>query len=751
MPKAPRAHALVFASGTAALAWEALFQLRAALAIGVSAFGTALTLAATMGGMTVGALVMGRWLEGRRTAPWRAYAVLELVVGLVGLVVVVFGFGVLERLDGTLFHGASTSTSAMAMLVQSLGLFLVMAVPTAAMGATIPVFARAARASGTSLGRLYAINTLGAAFGTLALGFVLVPRLGVELGAVTLTIVNLVVALVAWVTGGDPVEDAGESAPAKTPASSEPTALRGALVVVGVTGLVAFGLEVAWFRALRASFRSTTDAFATMLVAVLVALALGARAATWLRARRRTLDEVLGAAGIAILFATPIVERADVLGAWPFESATSMVLARLVASLVVLGPPMALLGVCLPWILDAQSSPRTTSIVYATNTLGAIVGAIATAWLVLPALGVARASWLFGVVLVALAIVRMRRLEGGMARPAIVGGVALVTAIAFESGVGRTRVLGNFTTKLTRIVAFEEGVDATIAVVDTQANERMLFIDGFVATKEGAAAHYMRWMGRLPMLVHPAPKRALVICFGTGQTANALRRENPESLDIVDVSAGVFRMANHFHENEGVLDDPRVHAAVMDGRAWLRRTDHVYDVVTLEPMPPNFAGVNALYSLEFYQLVAARLAPGGVAAQWVPFHLLSIHDAVAIVATFASVFPDAFLWIDPVTETGIVVGATRPRDAPAEPMRALGTQWPGFARNAEGRNLEPRVVLAAIGLLSKDLTRYAELGTIITDDNQLLAYGPERYKLSFAPAGRNSYLNMEVVRRFQTR
>ena len=322
-----------------------------------------------------------------------------------------------------------------------------------------------------------------------------------------------------------------------------------------------------------------------------------------------------------------------------------------------------------------------------------------------------------------------------------------MTAIAFASGVGRTRVLGNFIIKLIRIVAFEEGADATIAVVDTEANERMLFIDGFVATKEGVAAHYMRWMGRLPMLVHPSPKRALVICFGTGQTANALRRENPESLDIVDVSAGVLRMARHFRENEGVLDDPRVHAAVMDGRAWLRRTDRVYDVVTLEPMPPNFAGVNALYSREFYDLVAARLAPGGVTAQWVPFHLLSIHDAVAIVATFHSVFPDTFLWIDPVTETGIVVGR-RPLGEGAAP---LGTAWPGFGRRAEGRDLAPRIVLAAIGLLPRDLARYAALGTVITDDNQLLAYGPERYKLAFAPAERSSFLNMEVVRRFQTR
>ena len=390
MRNASRAHALVFASGIAALAWEALFQLRAALAIGVSAFGTALTLSATMGGMTLGALGTGRWLEAKQEVkPWRVYAALELVVGLAGLAIVFVGFGALERLDGALFRGATASSGAFATIAQSLGLFFVMVVPTAAMGATIPVFALAARTSGTTLGRLYALNTLGAAAGTLALGFVLVPQLGVELSAVGLTIVNLVVALVAWLSGGAPAA----TDPANATASNDDAPdLRGALVVVAVTGLVAFGLEVAWFRALRASFRSTTDAFATMLVAVLVGLAVGARATSWLRARRVTLPEILGAAGITVLFATPIVERADVLGGWPFQSATAMTAARLAASLLVLGPPMAFLGACLPWILEQRRSPRAIAVVYATNTLGAIVGAIATAWLMLPTLGLARSA-----------------------------------------------------------------------------------------------------------------------------------------------------------------------------------------------------------------------------------------------------------------------------------------------------------------------------------------------------------------------
>jgi spermidine synthase len=154
---------------------------------------------------------------------------------------------------------------------------------------------------------------------------------------------------------------------------------------------------------------------------------------------------------------------------------------------------------------------------------------------------------------------------------------------------------------------------------------------------------YMAWMGRLPMLLHPAPRRALVICFGTGQTANAVLQEGPERLDVVELNPAVLRMAPLFASNHGVLADPRVRAIAMDGRAWLRRSAERYDVVTLEPMPPHFAGVNALYSREFYEIVSARLAPGGIVAQWLPLHLLPPFHAASIAATFRSVFPDAFL------------------------------------------------------------------------------------------------------------
>jgi spermidine synthase len=270
-----------------------------------------------------------------------------------------------------------------------------------------------------------------------------------------------------------------------------------------------------------------------------------------------------------------------------------------------------------------------------------------------------------------------------------------------------------------RVVAYEETPDATIAVVDDKSGARALLVDGFIAASAGPDGyHYMRWMGRLPMVMHPSPKRALVICFGTGQTANAVRREDPESLDVVDVNAAVFRMGRLFDANERVLDDPRVHAIVMDGRAWLRRTSRVYDVITLEPMPPTFAGVNALYAHEFYEAAARRLAPGGIMAQWLPLHLVTVHDAHAIATTFTEVFPGALLWMDPLSTTSILVGR---KGAP------LDLSWPGLSRPIV-RDLPGDLVRQRVILGPRRFAIYAAVGATITDDDQLLAYGPGRYR-----------------------
>jgi len=705
--------------GMAALSWEVLWQSQIALALGISALGTALTLAVTMAGMTVGALAMGRRLQASPSSnPLWLYGRLELCIGLSGAVMLP-GFTALESLDSWL-HPISP---ALAPLIHVLGVLLLLGPPTLAMGASVPVFRLVADQHGASISRLYGLNTVGAALGVLLLTFGLMPALGIAWTTASVVLLNLLVcAFTRWLAS--PVPAAASASDLATPVATEANVERSetlgtlslgtACLMVFVTGFITFGLEIAWFRAMRAAFWSTSGSFAVILASVLLPLAVGARLVPMMRRRGDAPGVVLGLAGAAILLATPLVERLDLLAA--FHGEYFEILARWFGVvLLIIGPAIVLLGMLLPWCMEHFGRPGDIGRLYGLNTLGAVTGSLATAWWLLPMLGFARASWLLGGLTVLVGLItcpaQSRRMILSVGLP------CLLLAVLQTSSPGRDRIHGHKKYGRMEILAFEEGPDSTVTVLQTPSGKNLLMIDGFGATGEQGQAHYMQWMGRLPALLHDDPQQGLVICFGTGQTANAVRREGIASLDVIELSPAVLRLAPLFRSNQGVLDDERVHPTVMDGRAWLRRVDRLYDIITLEPMPPTFAGVNALYSREFYELAAARLGPGGILAQWLPFHLVDTRLSPSIAATFVDVFPNAGLWVDPPSGTGILLGRAGPDDRP------LGSEWPGLARRVTGRSLTAQQIRDALLLGPELLARYAALGEVITDDNQMLSFG----------------------------
>lgn len=699
-------------AGIAGLTWELLWMHYTALSLGVSAQGAALTLVGFSVGMGAGAFAAGRWLQHRKPDLLRVWGALEVGIGLLGQLLAV-GFSVLADWDALLY----ATSPQVAPLVHGLGVLVLLAIPSACMGATIPVFAALAQRFAVSLSLMYASNIAGASVGIVLATFVLIPGGGVEATVGLASSLGLglgAVLLVVAMRRSKRGEDSTVHEPVKT-ATKASLALpaRDALVVVGATGFATFCLEVAWFRSLRAAFQATTESFALVMFAVLLALAGGgAIARRLLRGSRMSLGIILTMAAVAVLVTTPVVDRLDrVLLALPgSDSYTWFVLRRLAVSVVVLGPAMVLIGVGLPYCLESVGEAQKVGRLYAVNTAASVVGSLGCAWVLLPMIGSAYTAW---VAALALAVAAWTTLDPGKRVGSMLAiSLSIIVAWLFASDVGELRIQTNREVEHS-VLATREGPDATVSVIEHADGSRHLVIDGFYATGTDAGAHYMPWMGHLPMLMHPQPDRALVICFGTGQTANAVLQEQPQHLDIVDVSGSVFEMADMFPQNHGVLDDPRVFPHVMDGRAWLRRSTDRYDVVTLEPMPPTFAGTNALYSVEFYQLVERRLNADGVVAQWLPFHLVDPQESAAIVGAFVAVFPDALLWLDP-TGTGILIGRKE--------ERAGAPLWPGLQRPVQ-RDMPPEEVRRAMRYGPRQLADYAGLSEPVTDDNQRLSYG----------------------------
>ncbi len=708
----------VVASGASGLTWEVLWQHHASLAFGVSSYGTAVTLAALMAGLGLGGLLAAELARrGRLQRPLVAYGVAELVVGA-GALAVPPGLAAFSALDTALYLQAP----AFAAATRLAGTVLVLLVPATAMGTTIPILASyvrrrmapEARRPTVGIALVYACNLLGAVGGTLVATFLLLPLVGVSQTGWLTAAVNLAVAF--WAIRRQRGEARAEALPAGKTAAPWPPA--GSLSLAFLSGFTVFVLEVSWFRSLRAALQSTTESFALILAAFLVALTLGGALTARLEPRfPGALERLLPLAGLAVLLATPLVDSLDrwavTFSGWvPAAFSPTIALGRLGLLLLAVGVPVTLLGMIFPWLLARHATAAGTGRLYAVNTAGAVSGALAAGFVLLPRIGSTRTSWLAGLAVLALAALVNRTPRARLAAAAA-GLVGLAVAGQYGGHAASRRVQGTGSAAYEEILYVAEGPDSTVWVAHDRALGNLdLVIDGFTATSEAGAAHYMRWMGHLPALATPRLERALVICFGTGQTAHAVRRHRPGALEVVDVSAAVLRAAPHFKSNRGVLEDPAVTATVMDGRAFLRRRrDLRFDLVTLEPMPPNFAGSNNLYSREFYQLIKERLAPRGAVAQWVPFHILAPAHMMGIVRSFQEVFPYTRLWMDPVSTTGILVGAARPWEL--RPSRI-------------GLPLSDREIEEAFVLDFDEVAALAADGPLITDDNQLLAYGLDR-------------------------
>jgi len=708
---------VVFFGGLAALAWEVLWLHFASLAIGVSAQAAAIILSAMMLGMAAGSLVVESWLKNiqENKLLW-LLAFVEGAIGLSGLFSSPL-FLMVEKLDVWIFSTAPQ----FAPFIQSIGIVLILGLPTFLMGATVPVYARIANNFKISLAGLYATNVTGAAIGIMLVSFIFIPWFGISSTIKLSAGLNCLAALFALFA-----KSPNENVQIKTTnsvAEDKPMeySLNKSSVIVFCTGFVIFVLEVVWFRSLRAALQATTESFALILFSTLIALACGGFLSSILkRSKRIPLSCLLALAGFLVLQITPIIERFDLYMLNISGSYGVYMLKRFFYVLIILGPPMGALGLGLPWILEMHNKSGRIGRLYSVNTLGAVSGSLVAAWIILPVLGSIKGAWVAAGIILLSSLLIARIKEYSLIL--ILGLLGFFIACSNDSGLGHLRIQGWPYDKKYIVLESREGPDATVSVIEDEDHIRHLFIDGFSVSDESGAAHYMDWMGRLPMILHHHPKNALVICFGTGQTANSVRQENPEQLDLVDVNPDVFEMAPLFIKNQNVLNDPRTRKIIMDGRAFLRRTHQKYDIVTMEPMPPTFAGSNALYSLEFYQSINRRLNNNGIAAQWLPFHLVDDIQSASIVATFLEVFTDVMLWIDPVSNHGILLGFKR------EAGESRPVEWFGLNKGNQNRNLSDDEIKQSLIFHKDTLTRFAERGKIITDDNQFLSFGYGRMK-----------------------
>jgi spermidine synthase len=463
------------------------------------------------------------------------------------------------------------------------------------------------------------------------------------------------------------------------------------LLAAFMAGAAMLGLEVLWFRFLLLFQPGTSLAFAVMLATVLGGIALGGIVAARLYAMQVIVHRgTRSLAGVsALLVAAGYATFPAVQSRYLVEFGASGFQSGFVIAAVILMLPVAVLSGVIFTALGRGlkeaigDSTAATAWLALANTAGAMIGSLVAGFLLLPLLGIERS--LFAMILLygmtALLVPRSSGREVPMAVTA--AAVFLLGIVLFPFGLMRQTFLGDMLAERfpgTTTVAVREGLTETAAYLRTDRLGqpyfyRLLTNSYSMSTTGEQSMRYMKSFVYLPVALLEEPRDALLISYGIGNTAKALTdTERFESIDIVDISRDILELSDiAFPEAAShPLNDDRVSVHVEDGRFFLQVTDRQFDLITAEPPPPTISGVVNLYTQEYFELIRARLKPGGISSYWLPGHALEEDATKAIIKAFCNVFADCTLWSGAGMDW-ILLGS-RDAQGPAE-FDAFSRQW----------------------------------------------------------------------------
>jgi len=742
---------IFFLSGTAALLFETLWFRVAGLTLGNSVWASNIVLASFMAGLAAGNAAAARYGRLLRR-PLLIYAVIECVVGVTGVAIVVL----LPPLSPSLAP-LFTRVLAHVWLVNSIRLavaFVLMLVPTTAMGLTLPLLTKALTRSdanfGRVLGRLYGWNTLGGVAGALSGELWLISWLGQRGTALAAAALNLTAAVVALLLVRS-VGEATATAPELLPTRRLSARAWRLLAAAGLAGGALLALEIIWFRFLQLWVFGTSLVFAAMLAVILLGIGAGGVVAShWLsrdpQAQRFTSLVAFGGGIVTVLTYVLFASR---VGGMAYTAGDTQ--AALLLSLRLMLPTALLSGMLFTLLGAAQreecgEAAETTGKLTLANTLGAMAGALLAGFVMLPLLGMEKALFAlalcYGVTACfSMAAPKTTRVEKRQ-RAAVVAAAALFVVILalFPFGLMRGRffkeLAGRFDDGNERVLGVHEGLTETVTYTRAdwhgQPTYYRLITNGYsMSASNRQARRYMKMYVYWALAVNPEARKALLVSYGVGNTAKALTDTRQlESIDVVDISRDILDLsAIVFPGASSPLRDPRVRVHIEDGRFFLETTAERYDLITSEPPPPRGSGINALYSLEYFRLIHDHLRDGGVVTYWLPIRQLHQSEGQAIIRGFCTAFPDCSLWAGAGLEW-MLAGTRGVRGA--VPEERFGAQWrdPVVGPELVALGLEQPEQLGATFIADAETLREWTRGAALLDDdhpNRILPRWPSAF------------------------
>lgn len=659
-----------FLSGMSSLLYQVSWQRILTVTYGVGALSITLIVSIFMMGLGLGSLLGGELASRFPDKSSRLYFYFEILLGIYGLA----SLPILQIL--------SQQTSGASVEVYSVLVSLFLSFPTFLMGASLPLLVesemRSGRAIGQAVGELYCANTLGASFGSIFSAYVLITLCGLDTTIHCASAINFLLAILFL---PKLKEQANADQPVQSADTGKSKLLLPLYTLAFISGFVAIGLELCWFRTIEILVKASPYAFASVLSMYLLGLALGGgiigKTITGISKENEKKIYFLLQVSIAVY----VLASYSLLNTYPlhslmklsnlqeihpylspalFESAATFKDGWFAAidifvwtAYFMLYPTMAM-GASFPLLSSITSRAdrrggKTVSLAYFANVLGNVLGGLVTGFVFFGQFGTATSVLILALALLAAFALSFAPLcgKGGFAKAFLVL-LPLLLLIRYPSNQKLIELMhykpdGKF------VVHLEE--DASCVSLALQKDDTVWhWINGLA--HGGRLPHMFGYYNRAIEAISYARQRnnVLIIGFGTGSIVDAiLHNKEIKSVTIVELNPAVMTNLKKMQIFRDMLSDARVELIIDDGRRYLNRTDNQFDIVLMDPLRSSTAYSNNIYSKEFFASVKKHLTADGILMVWldnfttIPATIASEFDFVRVFHSYCLASTKAFM------------------------------------------------------------------------------------------------------------
>jgi spermidine synthase len=685
-----------FLTGGCGLVYESLWTRYLSELTGGTALSQLIVLIVFMGGLALGAMLIGRFVDSRPGRGLFIYAILELGVGGYAIL-----FPVLHKI-GTISYltlGTDLESGTFGLLIIKVLLSLMLIIlPSVAMGGTLPAVTRYLTNNHEEMrvriSLLYGINSLGAVLGILLAGFFLVYHFGMNASMQYTGAFNMLVGFAAFILAYVTRSDEDSSSESKETNGDEhltisdhytytSAEIRQAIIIAGFSGFAAMALQVIWIRYFLIFLGATHSSFTIVVAAFIFGIGVGSLIVRTRIVGRFRLTDVL----LVLLIVTTVslymelfiysrlpFETGRLLGifaripfAWPFYSVTKFGILFLVMLPVTIVSGM-ILPVCIRICEKSDSHiGRDVAKVYAINTIASLLGILVAGQLFFRIFDLPQSLRTIMFIYLAMSGLLAFSPRLNKVKKPLLAALAflLITHIfiwkpwlptelfiyRIDFGYAEPIFHKDFLKFIgqKRIIDDLHGPDAHVTVLEGEKDVgiyRSMFINGKPDAGTAGDMPIQVMTGQLPVLLHPDPRNVFLLGLGSGvSSGEILKHQSIEKVTTVELAKEVFDASKSFEEYNGKFwENPRHRLIIDDGMNTLRLSKEKYDVIILQPTNVWQAGMPGLFSEDFFKIVRSRLRTGGLAAQWMQTYLVDDRSVNLVLKTFSTVFPDSSIF-----------------------------------------------------------------------------------------------------------